>query len=221
MNRRLDRAARREFDRAGHADRDADHAIGAEPELRELGEEVVADPAEDQLGALRDRALGGMLGEHAPGEVGHREPIVVGAEIGGEHHAARRVQPQRDGRATPGRSYVAVLDDDAELEQAADPLRHRRAREPGGARDLGARDRPLRIIWKMCPAENDALGGSSRTTGRHLCSINEQNLLKSCNSVRHCHSISNKQTWSDAASERMFGARCRIDCAPRSPESVS
>ena len=140
---RLDGAAGGELDGPGHADADADDLVGAEAELGELGEKSIAHPRQDDARALGDRPLGDALGEHLAGEIGDREAIVVGAEVGGEDDAAGAVEAQARGGPAAGGGGVAFLGDEAEREERADAEGDGRAGEPRGARDLGARELAL------------------------------------------------------------------------------
>jgi hypothetical protein len=85
------------------------------------------------------------LGEHRAREVRDRRVDAVVAEVDADDRAGRAVQRQQRRRATGGhagrRVGVRVLHDEAVGLQVGDEARHRGARQPGDARDLGAAGR--------------------------------------------------------------------------------
>ena len=62
-----------------------------------------------------------------------------GTEIGGENYARGRIESEKGRSATAGRRAITCFDKHAEPQQLVDPLRDRRAGEPGCAGELGTR----------------------------------------------------------------------------------
>ena len=75
------------------------------------------------------------------GEIGDREARVRGAQIGDQNDAGAAVEGQHGRRAAAGGGAPAGLVDQLVCEQRFDTLCDGRARQPGAAREVRARDR--------------------------------------------------------------------------------
>ena len=133
-DRRRDRGARGELDRAGDADARAAHVVVRAAELGEHRVERLLEPGQDRVGAVGDRDLLRRLGQHLAAEVGHRHARVRRAQVRGEHHARVAVEGEHLRRAAARGDAPAGRDDQALRKQCIHAL------GDGGSRQAGQRD---------------------------------------------------------------------------------
>ena len=139
-DRRIDRPAAVELDRARHAHADPAHVAARPPDLVEQLGKALGHPGKGRLRPEADVQVGCALGQRRADEIAHRHPRMRGAEVGDEDDAGIAVEREH-GRGTTSRGGAAAgLVDETLLEERVDPLRDRRAGEPGRSRQIGSRD---------------------------------------------------------------------------------
>ena len=125
------------------------------PARRRRSVEGPLQPREDDVGALGDGDVLGVLGQHPAGQVGDRDPGVGGSDVAGQHHPDVAVEGQHR-RGSPSRGgAVAARHEQAVGEQRVDPLgdggaRTGRSRWPGHPGWWRARCGPARGSFPRC-----------------------------------------------------------------------
>ena len=141
-DRRADRPAGLEVDRAGQPDPERQHVPAPAAGGREQAVERRAQPVEHGVRPVADGDRLLDLGQRRAGEVAHRQAAVGRAEVGGEHDAGILVHRERGGRPPARRAARAVaLHDQARREQHTDALEDGRPRQPRGGDEVAAADR--------------------------------------------------------------------------------
>ena len=130
-DRRVDRPAGGELDRAGDADAHRHHVV-VDPAVQvEQGVEVELDLSEHRFGPGGDVEVDGLLGEELAGEVGDAEPGVGGAQVGDEHPAGLPVEGEEGRRTATGGRGVPDLGHQPVGDEPVDPEGDRGACQPG------------------------------------------------------------------------------------------